>query len=77
MTPAEKAKYLLEEMRGGCCRCPYDSKEGALTCCNEIIDSYRRAIKDSDLYQHHPSIDLSAQDSIKYWQQVKAKIEKL
>jgi len=44
MTPADKAKYLIEEMKGGCCRCPHDSKDAALTCCDEIIqqvDSYR------------------------------------
>lgn len=86
MKPAEKAIHLVQKFEG-LVATPFDGKGNirlndsvrgrALICCDEIIQSYQQTIKDKDLYPHEPSIELSAKDSIKYWQQVKEEIYKL
>lgn len=58
MSPEEKAKWLIEEMKGGCCRCPQDSKEAALTCCQEILsvlDKFKwsnNAVEEAQYWEH-------------------------
>lgn len=74
MTPLEKAKYLIEEMKGGCCRCPHDSKEAALTCCDEVIAAL---ISEVLVDGPEPFVYYPNTDKIEYWQQVKKEIEKL
>lgn len=67
MSPEEKAKWLIEEMKGGCCRCPQDSKYAAITCCDEIIQEISGLPEMPDGW---------SVGSIKeYWQQVKQEIE--
>jgi hypothetical protein len=63
MTPAEKAKWLVQEMKGGCCRCPHDSKEAALICCDEVLQSLLDNSTSTEPYN--------------FWQQVKTEIQKL
>ena len=66
MTPEEKAKELVNKMIGGCCRCPIDSKEAALTCCDEIIEE----LEPDDLFKRY-------NERATYWRDVKEEIIKL
>lgn len=68
MNPSEKAKWLIEEMKGGCCRCPNDSKYAAITCVDEILSAFEEAKKEGVYFGDHMLI-------YHYWQQVKKHIE--
>lgn len=75
MKPTEKAKSLVEKFERSLG--PNAGVVAAELCCDEIISSYQQTIKDKDLYAHQPSIELSAKDTIRFWQQVKEEIQKL
>lgn len=68
MISLEKAKYLIEEMKGECCRCPHDSKLAAIICCDEVIKSHEEAKDDGNLKWKWAII---------FWKSVKIEIEKL
>lgn len=70
MTPEDKANELIGKMEGGCCRCPIDAKEAALTCCDEIIEALNSIVHD-DVWD---SIE-QEQSPTEYWQQVKQHIQ--
>jgi hypothetical protein len=69
MTPEDKAKELIGKMEGGCCRCPNDAKEAALTCCDEIIGAIYPFI--------HEESSAPYFEQLEYWQQVKQHIQSL
>lgn len=84
MTPEEKATELVRKLAMRIDTPSFvdtsnwiDGKACAIICCDEIMASYLQTLKDKYLYPHQPSIDLSAKDSIRYWQQVKIHIQSL
>lgn len=64
MAPEEKANELVEKMKGGCCKCPFDSKEAALTCCDEVMKAL-------------PMYTGNLNPTWKYWSDVKDQIQLL
>jgi len=77
MDPSEKAKYLIETLAGGCCKCPTDSKEAALILCAEVIEALKIAgarelvVDDPTL----PMTDMKMIGGIDYWVRVKISIK--
>lgn len=70
MTAEEaKARELIERMKGGCCRCPHDSKDAAEECIDEIITalSGKEILIDSEW----PRVINPNEEQIEYWTKVK------
>lgn len=86
MTPEKKAIDLVQKFEG-LTPTPFDGlgnllvhesvRQRVLICCDEIIESYQQTWKNKDLYAHQPSVDLAAKDVVRYWQQVKERLQSL
>lgn len=72
MSPSEKANWLLEEMKGGCCCCPNDSKLAAITCVNEVVQALKlvggRELVVDD--RTKPMEEMKMIGGIEYWERV-------
>lgn len=69
-TTVEKdAISLVERMKGGCCRCPHDSKSAAEECCEIVIEIIDKQLESSTTDEF---LDLK-----RYWENLKQKIESL
>ena len=78
LSPKDKAEYLVDkyyEYSQDVGNIRYNSKQCALICCNEIIDSLKKFVDFSDENLTEKEVDIGGE--VQFWEYVKSEIENL